>query len=220
MLNRVFNLTPRTDVTRGGYHAGWKGMSLDKDRRAIVHWLDDAAGALFWVLYLTYLRYVRKAVMERRSALGGYDHPFLLVTEGADGNGEAVIGSPYTLRAYTRNHRAAVLRMELPYGKVHGTTTHGLRHMYGRSLAGLKLPPEIIRKAMHHVSPLSQLVYTAPDNAATNAHLLEAWKRVEMGALSAPVSGGAFVHASDLSEDTTLALLRLKSSITGGGGIA
>lgn len=220
VLNRVFGLAPRTDVKRGGYHAGWKGMSLDKHHRAIVHWLDDTAGALFWALYLMYLRYVRKTVMERRSALGGYDHPFLLVTEGADHNGETVIGSPYTLRAYTRNHRAAVRRMQLPYGKVHGTTTHGLRHMYGRSLADLKLQPEIIRKAMRHVSPLSQLVYTAPDNATTDAHLREAWTQIETGTMSAPVSAGASLNDSDLSQDTTLALLRLKSSVTAGGVIA
>ena len=221
VLNRIFGLEPRNDVKRGGHHAGWKGMALDKQHSAIVHWVDDSAGALFWVFYLTYLRHVRRAVMERRKALGGRDHPFLFVTEGADrtaGNG-AMVGNPYTPTAYERNHQAAVERIGLPHGKFHGTTTHGLRHMYGHSLAELRLSPEFIRKAMHHVSPLSQLVYTVPDNRTVDARLREAWTRVETGAITPPHQVGAALDEAALSEDTTLALLRLRSTITGGGGV-
>lgn len=222
VLNRIFGLQARNEVKRGRYHVGWKGMDLDRNHRAIVHWADDNAAKLFWALYLTYL-HERKRTMDRRRSMGGRDHPFLLLSEGEDRNADrAEIGAPYSLQAYERNHKAAVRRIGLPYRKDAGTTTHGLRHMYGRTLADLRLPPGIIRKAMHHVSPLSQLVYVAPDNGTTDARLSEAWARLTSGQVE--LVGAAPAHAAldpaALSNDTTLALLRLRASITGGGGIA
>lgn len=222
-LRTVYGLSARSEVTRGRYHAGWKGMSLDKDNRAIVHWLDDRAASLFWVLYLTYLRYVRSDVMARRKATGGRDHPFLFVSERRNRNGPTwtPVGDPYSAQAYERNHKAAVLRIGLPYGKKHGTTTHGLRHMYGAALANLAVGTEIVRKAMHHVSPLSQLVYMVPDPETTDARLREAWNRIEAGA-SFPMAGsdkGGALDSDALGRDTVQALQRLRAAITGGGGV-
>jgi hypothetical protein len=224
VLARLYGLRPRNEVMRGRYHVGWKGMDLDGNHRAVVHWLDDGAAALFWTLYKYYLRFVRAPLMKRRRSQGGGDHPFLLVSESADRGprGIGLVGSPYSVQAYERNHRAAVLRLGLPYGKKRGTTTHGLRHMYGRALAELRLSPGIIRKAMHHVSHLSQLVYVAPDNATTDARLREAWDRVDAGRLGLPpvdLEKGA-LDPNALADDTTRALLRLRVNFENGGGLA
>ncbi|WP_060768727.1 tyrosine-type recombinase/integrase [Methylobacterium sp. AMS5] len=224
-LNSVYGLRARNVEKRGRYHAGWKGMDLDPQHTAIIHWLDDRAAALFWVLYLTYIRYVRPPIMRRRKALRGYDHPFLFVSEGRDRNpgDTSRPGDPYSMQAYERNHKAAVLRINLSYGKRYGTTTHGLRHMYGRTLADLRVSPEIIQKAMRHTSVLSQLVYVAPDNATTDARLQEAWDRLQTGELSLPVRaspGSGALDQDALSENTTQALLRLRETILDGGSIA
>ena len=81
VLHRAYGLRPRNEVKRGAYHAGWKGMDLDSDDRTCVFWIDDQAGALFWTLYLGYLRFVRPTIMEQRRKMGGRDHPFLFVSE-------------------------------------------------------------------------------------------------------------------------------------------
>ncbi len=220
VLTSVFGLPPRNMVKRGRYHVGWKGMDLDKQYTAIVYWLDDRVAALFWALYLAYLHHVRTPIMARRKALRGKNHPFLFVSEGRDRNGgTSRPGDPYSMQAYERNHKAAVLRIGLPYGKEHGTTTHGLRHMYGRTLTDLKVSPEIIRKAMRHVSPLSQLVYTAPDNAATDASLREAWDRLSTGQLGLPTParpGDGALDDEALSANTLEALLHLRNTVMGG----
>ena len=92
------------------------------------------------------------------------------------------MGDPYSAAAYDRNHEAAVRRIGLEYGKEHGTTTHGLRHMYGQTLADLKVPPSIIMRAMHHRSYLSQLIYTEPSAARINATLTQAFLDITAGA--------------------------------------
>jgi hypothetical protein len=211
LTRRYPGYRPRHKVSRGRYHAGWKGVDLNNEYQAFVFWIDPNAAALFWALYLGYIRYVRTPIMERRRLLGGLNHPFLFVTEG-DGrqDGPAMIGDPYTPKAAERNHEAAVLRIPLEYSKYHGTTTQGLRHLYGQTLENLGVPPQVIKKGLHHRHYLSQVPYTAPDRERINKVLNNAYARL---------TGGQERPIAPLGHEASQALLRLNEFITGGGSI-
>lgn len=201
-------LLPRNEVTRGAYHAGWKGMDLDPRYRACLFWIDNDAGALFWTLYWGYLRHVRTPIMAERVQRGGYDHPFLFVSTRGDerDEGTALPGEPYSEAAYERAHAAAVGRIGLECGKYHGTSTHGLRHLYGQALVALGVPPQVIKKGLHHRNYLSQVPYTVPDNLKVNQHLQEARDRISRGEIRAiaPIAS------------TSEALLRIREFMAGG----
>ncbi|MCK9908190.1 gamma-mobile-trio recombinase GmtY [Microbacteriaceae bacterium K1510] len=207
VLYRAYGLRPRNDVKRGAYHAGWKGMDLDGAYRARVFWIDDKAAALFWMLYLGYIRYVRPVIMEQRTRLGGRDHPFLFVSERINAK-TGLPGEPYSEKAYERNHQAAVERMGLVHAKERGTTTHGLRHLYGQTLAKLSVPAQVIKKGLHHRSFLSQAPYVAPDAQTTNATLRSAQGRI---------ARGEFAQVK-LGNNTSTELLKLRNYLSGGGG--
>lgn len=208
MLARHYGLRARNVVKRGHYHVGWKGMALNDDYQACIFWIDPAAGALFWTLYLAYIRFVRPVVMAERKRAGGRDHPFLFVS--AEINPETgLVGEPYSEKAYERNHAAAVLRLGLKHRKSDGTTTHGLRHLYGYTMQKLGVDPHVIRQGLHHVSLLSQTIYTVPLPADVDAALREAQRRVVDG-YRAPAA---------LGESTSEALLRMRRFLSHGGGL-
>lgn len=183
-------------------------MDLNKQNQAFVYWLDDTAGALFWLLYLGYLRFVRRPTMEKRRALGGYDHPFLFVSErvprGCHGRG--MVGDPYSADAHERNHKAAVLRLGLKHGKDHGTTTQGMRHVYGQTLRRLGVPPQVIMKGLHHRHYLSQVPYTVPTRDEVNAVLNAAHSR----------RNGIQTEVLPMGHESSEALLKLHRFIVSG----
>ncbi|MET4479151.1 hypothetical protein [Bradyrhizobium sp. F1.13.3] len=206
MLAETYGLRPRNLVTRGHYHVGWKGMALNDDLQACIFWIDPTAGALFWTLYQGYCRFVRPSIMAERFRLGGRDHPFLFVSEEVNPV-TGLPGEPYSERAYERNHEAAVLRLGLEHSKRAGTTTHGLRHLYGHTMRKLGVHPHVIRQGLHHINLLSQVIYTAPlpedvDAALRHAQQMAATKRVAI---------------APLAEDTTQELIRLRLSLSHGG---
>jgi hypothetical protein len=206
VLRQRYRLVPRNEVKRGWYHVGWKGMALDRRCQACVFWVDQNAAALFHTLFWGYVRYIRSEIIERRRAKGGADHPFLFVSEEINGK-TGLPGEPYSVKAYERHHEVAVRRIGLPYEKDSGTTTHGLRHLYGQTMTDLKVPPQVIRMGLHHQNLLSQAVYTAPGHAAANAALRTAQQSIVSGhRLIAPLSG-----------DTSEALLRLRQQLANGG---
>ena len=207
VLLRAYGLRPRNEVKRGAYHAGWKGMDLNGDLRTQIFWIDDKAGALFWTLYLGYLRYIRPAIMERRRRMGGRDHPFLFVSERINPKTN-LPGEPYSESAYERNHQAAVERIGLEHAKEKGTTTHGLRHLYGQTLAKLSVAPQAIKKGMHHRSYLSQTPYVAPDAQETNETLRTAQGNIARGRFA----------AAKLGDNTNTELLKLRNHLSSGGG--
>jgi hypothetical protein len=205
VLQREYGMRPRNEVKRGAYHAVWKGMDLDRDHRACVFWIDNKAAALFQTLFLGYIRYVRPAIMEKRRSMGGRDHPFLFVSERINAE-TGLPGEPYSEKAYERNHQAAVERMGLIHSKDAGTTTHGLRHLYGQTMTDLGVPAQVIKKGLHHRNFLSQTPYTAPDKQKMNKELCAAQQRIAAGDLPiAPLQG-----------DTAAALLKLRNFLSGG----
>lgn len=205
-LQRIYGLRARNIVKRGSYHVGWKGMALNYEYRAQLFWIDPQAAALFWVLYQGYIRFIRPAIMARRHVMGGGDHPFLFVSEETSAR-TRLPGEPYSEKAYQRHHAAAVRRIGLEHAKEFGTTTHGLRHLYGQTLADLTVAPEVIRQAMHHVSVLSHLVYTAPLPAKVNAALQKAQDDTR----------ARHRIVAPFTSDTAAELLRLRQAVDHGG---
>ncbi|MBR0841742.1 site-specific integrase [Bradyrhizobium liaoningense] len=206
MLARRYGLRARNVSKRGHYHVGWKGMALNENYQASIFWIDPAAGALFWTLYLAYIRFVRLAVMDKRKRDGGKDHPFLFVSEEVNPE-TGLVGEPYSEKAYERNHAAAVRRLGLKHEKSAGTTTHGLRHLYGHTMQKLGVHPHVIRQGLHHVNLLSQAIYTVPLPAEVDEALRAAQRRLADG----------YRTPASLGESTSEALLRLRQSLSNGG---
>lgn len=205
VLSGYYGLQPRNEVTRGRYHAGWKSLDLNSDHQAFVYWLDEAAGDLFWVLYSGYIRYVRTPLMQRRIALGGADHPFLFVSEGDSNRDGGMVGDPLSLQAYERSHQRAVERIGLNHSKADGTSTHGLRHLYGQTLADLGVAPGVIKKGLHHRHLLSQVPYTVPTADRVNRVLRAA-------------ASGESLPLEPLTHESSRALRSLHEYIVGGPG--
>ncbi len=74
-------------------------------------------------------------------------------------------------KVFFDSHKRAVEKIGLIYGKEFGTTPHGHRHAFGQNLENSKVDPKIIQKALHHKSPFSQLIYTAPNIEKINQSL-------------------------------------------------
>jgi site-specific recombinase XerD len=158
-LNTKYGIKPRNLVT-GTKYAGWKGLSLDKtgnENYAIIYWFPSWAGKIFWKLYKIYI----SEILPKNLA-----NPYLFVNlKGKN------YGQPYTINAYRDSHKKAVSRIGLTYNKDSGTTPHSHRHAYGQNLENSKIEPKIIQKALHHKSPFSQLIYTAPSIETINSIL-------------------------------------------------
>ena len=128
-----------------------------------VNWYPPWAGELFWKLWFLY--------MAQRAQLD-CDHPFAFVTKE---------GKPYAIDSFERQHRRAVERIGLQAAKALGTSPHGHRHAYGQALADAKIDPIYRKKALHHKSLESQVVYTEPDRARLVRALEAAAEREKAG---------------------------------------
>jgi len=160
-----WRMEPR-NLTEGRYKAGWKDLHLfdQREKYALVHWFAPAWGELFLALCKPYMLHCRS----RRS-----QHPFLFVSQKAGFRGD-----PYTVDSYRQAHARAVRRIGLVPAKALGTTPHGHRHAYGRRLAAAEADELTTQRVMHHKSPASQAVYTAPPVAALAAVLATAQSRL------------------------------------------
>jgi integrase len=69
-------------------------------------------------------------------------------------------GEPLGVGSFSKSHSSAVRRIGLEPVKELGASPHGHRHAYGQRLKKGGLSTKEIQVAMHHVSPLSQDVYT------------------------------------------------------------
>lgn len=151
------------------WHAGWKGNALDSAAHFMdVHWFPTWAGDLFWMLWVFY--------MAQRARMT-CDHPFAFVT---------LDGKPYAIDSYQRAHKRAVERIGLKAAKALGTSPHAHRHAYGQRLTDAGIDSGSKKKALHHKSLESQLVYTESDRVKL-ARLLEgATQRGDAGSMQPP----------------------------------
>jgi len=147
-LKSEFCLLPRNRV-QGTLHAGWKGVVVDHAENYMqLHWFPHDFGTLFKSLWDEYMHYL--CMIDR-------SHPFAFVSFHP-----RFIGKPYTINAFKDSYHRSLRRIGLSPSKAEGLTPHGHRHAYGRRLQMTGIDPVIIRKALHHSSINSQVVYTSP----------------------------------------------------------
>ncbi len=164
-LRGKYRMRPRDQYfSTDQLHAGWKGNLLDsKSHFMHVHWFPVWAGELFLTLWNHFL--VQRALKE-------CDHPFAFVT---------VEGKPYSPDSFGRAHARAITRIGLVPAKMLGTTSHGHRHAYGQRLAAAGIDPVFCKKALHHHSLESQVVYTEPNVDRISKVLNEATRILDEG---------------------------------------
>ena len=169
-LNGKYGLRPRNEYgLTDQLFAGWKGNALDsKEHFMYVNWFPAWAGELFWKLWVF--------CMAQRAQLR-CDHPYAFVTQE---------GKPYGIDSFERQHRRAVERIGLTVAKAMGTSPHGHRHAYGQALADAEIDPIFRKKALHHKSLESQVVYTEPDRAKLVRALEAAAEREKTGTVLPP----------------------------------
>ena len=169
-LSGKYAMRPRDEYASSDqWHAGWKGNALDsKSHFMFVNWFPQWAGELFWKLWVL--------CMAQRAQLN-CDHPFAFVTQE---------GKPYAIDSFERQHRRAVERIGLQVAKALGTSPHGHRHAYGQALADAEIDPIYRKKALHHKSLESQVVYTEPDRAKLVRALEAAAEREKTGTVLPP----------------------------------
>lgn len=147
-LREIHSLAPRNKL-RGTKRVGWKIRMHDHlDYYVQLHWFPSDYGRLFLKLWKEHLYYLINT---------DRDHPYAFVSYEHESSGQ-----PYTLNAFNKNYAAAMARIGLITSKAEGLSPHGHRHAYGRRLANADVDPVIRRKALHHSSLESQIVYTTP----------------------------------------------------------
>jgi hypothetical protein len=160
---------PPRNKAKGAYHAGWKNpkLSNDTDKYLHVHWFPKSLGKIFLFAW--------KMCLAQRMSLGitAERHPFLFVSYHDKWKGE-----PYTIDSFREAHARAIRRIGLTPAKRLGTTEHGHRHAYGQRAAKGDLGVSVIQSAMHHRSPDSQAVYTAPSITHVNDEMVEGLKKL------------------------------------------
>jgi len=170
-------------------HAGWKELLEDDQqlRRSEIYWCDPFWRELFFRTFVEY----RDEIRPDRPG-----HPYLFVSLS-----DATFGEPWTVGAFNQSFRAALERIGLRPDRHEGLNPHGIRHSYGQYLRNLNLDPQFIQRAMHHRSPLSQAIYTAPEAFEVDEAIQAARKRVNAEEPLPVQSNDAFDLALIASKD-------------------
>ncbi|MGR9206385.1 hypothetical protein ACU8OG_21005 [Rhizobium leguminosarum] len=169
ILLRDFGLVPR-NLLRDRFEAGWKNPLLNAQFWARITWMPMPGFQPYLAkLLLRYLVEYRRPIMAQRRAKGLRDHPYLLVTSQNRPTLGIEIGDPYTAGAMRASWKRAFLRLarhfpdeDLRYGKQEGTTPHSVRHAAGHVFSELGAGPKDLQRLLHHISLLSQRIYTQP----------------------------------------------------------
>jgi hypothetical protein len=179
-----YGLRPR-NVQMGRFEAGWKDPLLDGRYFMQAHWFPSELGRIFFHLWKLHLRQL--ILFERK-------HPYAFVAQAGPTAGE-----PYTLDSYNQAHARAVRRIGLAVGKPFGTTPHGHRHAYGQRLRRAGVDPIFRKKALHHKSLRSQVVYTSPNLSEVNDLLVEATRKLDASAAEGRTISPRFATAEMLA---------------------
>lgn len=145
---------------------GWKNRLVDhRDNYIQLHWFPTDFGRLFLKLWCEHLRYL--ATVERH-------HPYAFVSYE-----KKHIGKPYKLSAFNNNYANALARIGYTKAKIEGRSPHCHRHAYGRRMSRAGVDPIMRKKALHHSSLESQVVYTSPGIADVTQSLMQATERLD-----------------------------------------
>ena len=197
----------------GSYHVGWKGMDLDQKLPGLASSGSTrtparCSGHCIW----GYLKYVRHADHGENGLPYGRPRPSVPVRVSprrrVTAKAAGFPASRYWEGAYERSHEVAVIRIGLQHRKYLGTTTYGLRHLYGQTLANLGVSPQVIKKGLHHRNYLSQVPYTVAGNAKTNEQLRLAQEMIASGKTRA---------VAPIASSTAEALRKISEFVSGGG---
>lgn len=157
----TYGLVPRNLLRK---NAGWKNNAEDGDGYMQVHWFPEEYGRWFLSIWKRYVRTI--AGVDRQ-------HPYAFINlQGPS------IGKPYSPQQFRRSFARAVRRIGLVPKKANGTTEHGCRHGYAWRLKKNGVSELFIQRLMHHGSPESQKVYTAPERKDIAAALKEAQQKL------------------------------------------
>ena len=160
---RTLGLVPR-DIASGNFEAGWKDLMVETDKSGDyfvrVYFFPTYWGEIFLKLYKNYIFHARPR---------GIATPFLYVSMDSKHYGE-----PYSVQAYSKNHNAATARIGIEPKESEGTTTHGLRHLYGHNLTEGGVSTVLIQECLHQKSIMSQNPYTLPTVKSINEALQKA----------------------------------------------
>jgi integrase len=163
-LRERYALTVR-NLLQGTKRVGWKTRMVDHaDNYIQLHWFPPRFSVLFMQLWKVHVRYL--TTVERH-------HPYAFVSYE-----RSTAGQPYTLQAFNGNYKRALARIGNTVSKPEGRSTHGHRHAFGRRMTKAGVPPQIIRKALHHTRLESQKRYTAPGIADVSSALTAAEGRL------------------------------------------
>lgn len=147
-LAENYHLVPRNRLS-GTARVGWKTKVVDHDDNYIqLHWFPSYYGEIFAHLWRQYLLYLLP--LERN-----YPYAFISFAKPS-------LGNPLTLNAFNQSYKSAMARVGLVISKPEGRTPHAHRHAYGRRMSNAGINPQLIKKALHHSSLMSQSVYTQP----------------------------------------------------------
>lgn len=166
-----FGLTPR-HLVRSKLNAGWKHPALDDRWFMQVHWFPEVYGEWFMQIWLRYLEQVQAITR---------NHPYAWINIYQKPH-----GGIYTIDQYSRALENAVERIGLVPGKSYGTTAHGFRHAFGQRARRGGIHEVIIQRLMHHCSPESQLIYTQPELAESQAAIRQATQKLNETRASMP----------------------------------
>ena len=180
-LLRQFGRVPRSDHLKGPEALGWKGVRGDV-AGATIYWLPcPNFGRSMGASLKHYIEHIRAPVMHLRLRMGLPDHPYLLISTSMNPPDGRNIGDPYTLAAFNSSWKRGVRRAYEADGllppviaKENGNTPHSCRHRYAHHLKELGLDGAVIQHCLHHMNPLSHLIYVKPSDAAVSEKLNQA----------------------------------------------
>jgi integrase len=164
-LKAQYGLVPKNRL-QGTGHAGWKSIVVDSNDKYIqLFWFPHEFGIIFNRLWAEHLYHL--SMIDRH-------HPYAFISYHPKN-----IGHPYTLNAFKDSYDRALKRIGLSPSKAEGLTPHGHRHAYGRRLQKTGVEPLVIRKALHHKSIASQVVYTTPSIRDVTKALSQSTQRLD-----------------------------------------
>lgn len=152
-LYQAYHRQPRNLLEADSLKAGWKGMLFDNDALLIsqLFWADRSWACICYELF----QQLRDKVLPLVGVTVRRSHPYLIIN---DSPSREEFGQPMKISNIRKAFARACERIGVDESRFH-EGVHGLRHSYKAMLEKIGLSPEEVRKAMHHVSVVSQQSY-------------------------------------------------------------
>lgn len=152
-LQETYGRLPRNLMEGDPLKAGWKGMLFDNDALLVsqVFWSDRSWARMYYELF----QQLRDQVLPMVPDAVRTSHPYLIIN---DSPAREEFGQPMKMSNIRKAFERACGRIGVDAARFH-EGIHGLRHGYKATMDRMGLNPEDVRKAMHHISVVSQQEY-------------------------------------------------------------